>query len=230
MQLSCRIVYQKLKLHPFLCPIWHGWQSQHDSSWMLPVWVHLWQLAGDAEAGTDWDHTEHSPMAHTSVQQTMSQNSTDTGRTGSRFPWCLCFSHCSKDPYATGDFEPFAFSKKLLQQKMDLLLEGAHLTDGAWPGEVHNKWWFRWWNWIKVGRYKINLIKCDCLRLSLKSSAVDIRKRKGYWKAMLNPIAAEIFTLPEQHFSSSCPCSCPRQAPWEALVFTQAAFLLLQPK
>lgn len=76
------------------------------------------------------------PWPTQSVQQTMSQNSTDTGRTGSRFPWCLCFSHCSKDTFATGDFESFAFSKKLLQQKMDLLLEGAHLTDGAWPVEV----------------------------------------------------------------------------------------------
>lgn len=46
------------------------------------------------------------------------------------------FSHCSKDPFATGgDFEPFAFSKKLLWQKMDLLLKGA-VTDGAWPVEV----------------------------------------------------------------------------------------------
>lgn len=47
------------------------------------------------------------------------------------------FSHCFTDPFATGgDFEPFTFSKKLLQQKKDLLLEGAHLTDGAWPVEA----------------------------------------------------------------------------------------------
>lgn len=45
--------------------------------------------------------------------------------------------HCFTDPFATGgDFEPFTFSKKLLQQKKDLLLESAHLTDGAWPVEA----------------------------------------------------------------------------------------------
>lgn len=79
-------------------------------------------------------------MAHTGMQQTVSQNSTDTGRTRlqlSLVPVENIFSHCFKDPFATGgDFEPFAFSKKLLQQKMDLLLDGAHLTDGACTVEI----------------------------------------------------------------------------------------------
>lgn len=72
------------------------------------------------------------------------------------------FSHCFKDPHFPL-VVTFAFSKKLLQQKMDLLLEGAHLTDSAClacegvsiimngntGGGIGSR----------SGRYKINLIK-----------------------------------------------------------------------